>query len=236
MTHARFVLVPGAGGDSWYWHLLAPRLVALGHEALLVRLPAADESAGLSEYADAVIEAVRNTGADNLVLVAQSLAGFTAPLVCERLPVKALVFVNAMIPNSEESPGEWFANTGQAEAKREQNVRDNRGANAKFDPLIDFFHDVPQSVTHEAWARGEPKQGNRVFSSHCTFSAWPSVPIHVVAGNEDRFFPVGFQSRLANERLGVKVDRLPGGHLLALSQPDVLARQLASYAEVASEN
>ena len=217
MTHAKFVLVPGAGGDSWYWHLVAPRLVALGHAAVAVRLPATGESSGLPEYADAVLDVVGNTNTDNLVLVAQSLGGFTAPLVCQRLPVKALVFVNAMIPNRGERPGEWFANTGQAEAKREQDLRDNRAADAKFDPLLDFFHDVPQSVTDEAWARGEPKQGDRVFSFPCTFSAWPSVPIHVVIGNEDRLFPVEFQSRLADERIGVKADRLPGGHLIALS-------------------
>jgi hypothetical protein len=29
-----FVPVPGAGGDSFYWHLVAPRLRAAGHEAL----------------------------------------------------------------------------------------------------------------------------------------------------------------------------------------------------------
>jgi hypothetical protein len=29
---ATFVLLPGAGSDSWYWHLVTPRLEALGHE------------------------------------------------------------------------------------------------------------------------------------------------------------------------------------------------------------
>ena len=233
MTRIKFVLVPGAGGDPWYWHLLAPRLVARGHEAIPVQLPAADESAGLTEYAEAVVEAVGSADGSNLVLVAQSLGGFTAPLICERLAVKALVFVNAMIPNPGERPGEWFDSTLHSEAKRAQNVRDGRAVDAKFDPLVDFFHDVPQSVIDEAWARGEPKQADRVFSSPCTFEAWPSIPIHVLVGNEDRLFPAAFQSRLARERLGVEPDRLPGGHLIALSQPDELARRLESYATVA---
>jgi len=38
----------------------------------------------------------------NLILVAQSLAGFTAPLVWDRAALRMLVFVNAMIPR----PGE----------------------------------------------------------------------------------------------------------------------------------
>ena len=53
-----FVLIPGAGGDSWYWHLVAPSLRARGHEVLAPDLPAADDNAGLSAYADAVVEAI----------------------------------------------------------------------------------------------------------------------------------------------------------------------------------
>lgn len=49
------------------------------------------------------------------------MGGFTAPLVYERVPVRALVFVNAMIPKPGERPGEWFVNTHHNEAKREQN-------------------------------------------------------------------------------------------------------------------
>jgi hypothetical protein len=45
---------------------------------------------------------------------------------------------------------------------------------------------------------------------------WPSVPIRVVAGADDRFFPLGFQQTLARDRLGLEADVLPGGHLIAL--------------------
>ena len=62
-----------------------------------------------------------------------------------------------------------------------------------------------------------------VFGSVCDFSAWPRVPIRAVAGSDDRFFPVGFQQALARDRLGVNADVLPGGHLIALSQPARLA-------------
>jgi hypothetical protein len=47
-----------------------------------------------------------------------------------------------------------------------------------------------------------------------------------VAGADDRFFPLAFQRRLARDRLGLDVDVLAGGHLLALSQPGPLARYL----------
>ena len=56
------------------------------------------------------------------------------------------------------------------------------------------------------------------------------LPTHVIVGRDDRFFPAGFQRRLARERLGVEPDVLPGGHVLALAQPGALARRLLAYA------
>jgi hypothetical protein len=40
---------------------------------------------------------------------------------------------------------------------------------------------------------------------------------------DDRFFPVGLQRRVARVRLGVEADVLPGGHLLPLVQPRLMA-------------
>jgi pimeloyl-ACP methyl ester carboxylesterase len=140
-----------------------------------------------------------------------------------------LVLVNAMIPKPGETPGEWWGNTGHGEAKRQQNVRDGRRADAPLDPLIDFFHDVPQPVVDNAWARGEPRQSDTVFGSPCTFKAWPAVPTRVLVGRDDRFFPAEFQRRVARERLGISADEMPGGHLLALSQPAELSTRVIAH-------
>ncbi|MDX6357529.1 MAG: hypothetical protein QOH37_583, partial [Nocardioidaceae bacterium] len=91
-----FVLVPGAGGDPWYWHLVVPLLERYGERAIAVELPTGDESAGLAAYADAIVAAA--DGADQITLVAQSMAGFSAPLACDRLDVRRIVLVNAMVP------------------------------------------------------------------------------------------------------------------------------------------
>ena len=54
------------------------------------------------------------------------------------------------------------------------------------------------------------------------------VPPEVAAaGESDRFFPVDFQRQLAHDRLGIEADVLPGGHLMALSQPAALADYLS---------
>ena len=103
MTGLTYVLIPGAGGSAWYWHRLEPELRRRGHATIAVGLPADDDAAGLPEYADAVVHAAGDRA--NLVLVAQSLGAFTAPLVCARRPVQMLILLNPMIPNPERDPG-----------------------------------------------------------------------------------------------------------------------------------
>jgi pimeloyl-ACP methyl ester carboxylesterase len=230
MPRITFILIPGAGGSAWYWHLVAPKLRQRGHEAVPVSLPSADDRAGLPEYAATVSTAIGNREPRLVVVVAQSLAGFTAPLVCKQVPVALLLLVNAMIPKPGETPGEWWTNTRHDAAKREQNLREGRPVGAPFDPLIDFFHDVPQPIIDEAWAQGEPRQSNAVFASPCTFESWPAVPTRVLIARDDRFFPADFQRRVARERLGISADEMPGGHLVALSQPEELTVRLERYA------
>jgi hypothetical protein len=42
-------------------------------------------------------------------------------------------------------------------------------------------------------------------------------------------FPLDFQRRIARERLGIEVDAIAGGHMLALSNPCELADRLEAY-------
>jgi pimeloyl-ACP methyl ester carboxylesterase len=222
-----YVLIPGAGGNAWYWHRLAPELRQRGHEVMAVNLPAGDDSAGLTEYADAVIDAVGDR--TQLILVAQSLAGFTAPLVCERRPVDLLVLLNAMVPAPGETPGDWWTDTGHGPARAEQAARDGRKLEDDPDLLDAFFHDVPADVTAKAMANGAPVQSSTPFILPWPLKAWPDVPTRFLQGRDDRFFPVEFQRRVVRDRLGITIDEMPGGHLVALSQPELLASHLERY-------
>jgi pimeloyl-ACP methyl ester carboxylesterase len=219
-----FVLVPGAGGQAWYWHRLVPELQRRGHTAVAVDLPAGDESAGLAAYADAVVAAV--DGRTPVVLVAQSMGGFTAPLVCSRIPVERLVLVNPMIPAPGETGGEWWTVTGHDRAIAEHAARDGLSGDAG-DQETYFFHDLPPEVVAAAFEQPFA-QSTRPFEDPWPLAAWPDVPTSVVSGRDDRFFPVEFQRRLAAERLGCPVDEIPGGHLVALSRPVELADYLTS--------
>lgn len=222
MTGSTYVLLPGAGGDSWYWHLVAPRLRAEGHEVLTPDLPAGDDDAGLDAYADAAVEAVRDrTG---VIVVAQSLAAFTAPMLCDRVDVHSMILVAPMIPAPGESPGEWWTRSGQAAAQREHDEVEGRDPDAEFDVMTTFMHDVPPAVVADAFARGAPRQSDRPFADPWPLAAWPDVPTAVIACRHDRLFPLAFMLRLARERLGIEPDVIDAGHLPALSRPGELAR------------
>jgi pimeloyl-ACP methyl ester carboxylesterase len=210
---ATYVLIPGAGSDSWYWHLVVPRLKALGHDVVAVDLPCSDETADFERYTDVVVDAIGDR--QDVILVAQSLGGFTAPLVCERRPVRLVVLVAAMVPRPGESAGDWWANTGHVFPD-------------PFDPAEVFTHDLPADLAAEAEAHTAPQAG-RPFEDPWPLAAWPDVPTRFLLCRDDRFFPADFQRRVVQERLGFAPDEMGGGHLPALARPDELVSLLERY-------
>lgn len=211
-----YVLIPGAGGRAWYWHLVAPRLAEHRHRAIAVELPADDGTKGLWDYAQAVLDEAG--GASEVVVVATSLGAFTAPLVAGPLHATAVVLVNPMIPRPGETPAGWWGSTGAVEARKAHASR--LGYPVEFDPQTYLFHDVPPDVLASATPKGE--QSQRPFRDVCDFTAWPPA-VSVIVGRDDRFLPAGFQQELARARLGVEPVVVPGGHLAALSHPEELA-------------
>jgi len=219
-----FVFIPGAGSTPWFWHLVDAELRARDHDTVAVDLPNDDDSAGLAEYADVVVAAIGDR--TDLVLVAHSLGGFTAPLVCERVPVKLMVLVSGMIPAPGEPPGEWWGNTGHEAARREQDERDDREPD---DVVGLFLHDVPPDLVAEAPKHSRDQSGTP-FEKPWPLTAWPDVPTTFLLCRDDRFFPSGFMRRVVRERLGITPDEMGGGHSAPLSRPKELAERLDAYA------
>ncbi|MDT5014110.1 MAG: hypothetical protein QOD39_270 [Mycobacterium sp.] len=223
-----YALIPGAGGQAWYWHCVTPLLSAGGAEAIAIDLPADDDTADLTTYADIVSNAVADV-AGPLVLVGQSMGAFTAPIVASRLQsagrTPQIVLVNPMVPTTGETPGQWWEASGQASARLAY-FQQIGLARTDFDPVEDFFHDVPEPVRAEAFSQPEPQQSDTPFERPWPLDAWPDVPTRVIAGSDDRLFPLEFQRRIVRERLGLNVDAMPGGHLMALSRPQELVALL----------
>ena len=210
---ATYVLIHGAGSDAWYWHLVVPRLESLGHDVVAVDLPCDDDTAGIDEYADTVVAAIADRPAP--ILVAQSLAGFTAPLVCARRPVRLMVLVAAMVPRPGESPGDWWADTGHVFPD-------------PFDPEAVFTHDLPPDVAAASLDHVRPQSGTP-FERPWPLDAWPDVPTRFLLCRDDRFFPPDFLRRVVRERLGIEPDEMSGGHLPALGHSDELVGWLEVY-------
>ena len=214
---ATHVLIHGSGDSSWYWHLLAAELRERGHDVVAPDLPIEDDTAGLWQYADTVVEAIGDRR--DLVVVAQSAGAFTAPLVCERVPVDLMVLLAAMVPLPGEPPEDWWANTGCAQARREQDERDGR---APDDMVALFMQDVPADLTAEAFRR-ERHQSETPGTKPWPLAAWPNVPTRFLLCRDDRMFPADFMRRVARERLGITPDEIDGSHCVALSRPKELA-------------
>jgi pimeloyl-ACP methyl ester carboxylesterase len=218
-----FVLLPGAGGMAWYWHRVSLLLKQAHHEPIAVDLPGDDTSASLDDCADVAVLAIGKRA--NVILVAQSIGGFTAPLVCTRAPVRMLVLVNAMIPQPGETAGAWWDNTGAVEARVAAARRG--GYSVEFDLSTYFLHDVHEEVLRAAPVQRE--QAETIFADPCRFQRWPQIPIHVIASAGDRFFPLEFQRGVARARLDKNVEVVPGGHLVALSHPEEVVQALLRY-------
>jgi pimeloyl-ACP methyl ester carboxylesterase len=208
---ATFALIHGGGGSAWDWHLVAPELRERGHDPVAVDLPSEDGSAGWWEYADAVVQAVGDRS--DVVVVGHSLGGFTAPLVCLRIPVDLLVLVAAMIPSPGELFADWWANTGYEESG--------------YDDV--FYHDVPHELAAEA-RRRERDEAARALREPWPLEAWPDTPARYLLCRDDRMFPAGWARRHARERLGIDADEMDGGHYVSLSRPRELAGRLVAYA------
>ena len=172
-------------------------------------LPCDDDAAGLAEYTDAVVEAIGDRR-DDLVLVAQSLGGFTAPLVAERMPVELIVLVTAMIPEPGETGGEWW---GQHRLRR--------GDRRPGAPRRQRRDAVPPRRPADVLAAADPPrdQSGTLMEEPWPLAAWPDVPTRFLLCMDDRFFPPEWMRGIVRDRLGIEPDEVPGGHCAYLSQP-----------------
>jgi pimeloyl-ACP methyl ester carboxylesterase len=212
---ATFAFIHGAGDVGWYWHLVEERLRALGHDTVAPDLPVDDDTAGLAEYATAVVEAIDRP--PDVAVVAQSFGGYVAPIVAERVDARLIVLVAAMIPSPGESANEMFERTSW-----EPDHVDDSGAHAIF------YHDVPRDLADEAVRRGR-RQSDTPGGEPWPLREWPEVPTRFVLCRNDRFFPARWLRPLVRDRLGIEPTELDSGHCPALSRPGELAELIDRY-------
>jgi len=209
---ATFALVHGAGDVGSSWDLVAAELRGRGHEVVAPDLPCEDDSAGLAEYSQTVVDALGDS--EDVVVVAHSLGGFTAPLVAAARPVELLVLTSAMVPLPGEAAGDWWEHTGHP--------------GSDDDEIALFFHDLPPAEAREALAKGRDQAGTPM-SEPWPLDAWPEVPTRFLLFADDRCHPAEWMRGVVRERLGIEPDEMPGSHGAYLSRPRELAERLDGY-------
>jgi pimeloyl-ACP methyl ester carboxylesterase len=223
---ATFVLIHGAGDAGWYWHLTEAELRARGHDTIAPDLPCDNETATLDDYVRTVTDA--SDGRTDLVIVSQSYGAFTATVAAAQLPAQLLVLLAGMIPKPDETPGQWWDNTGYTQAVERQAQLDG-GRTGNDDPLISFYNGVPGPLAQEALRRGGRGESTAVWNTPWPLHAWPDVPTRFILCKDDQFFPAAFMRGLAQQRLGRAADEVPGCHCVALSHPKELSDLLVGY-------
>ena len=174
---ATYALIHGAGDVGWYWHLVEAELRNRGHEAISMDLPVEDDSAGLLEYADAVVAAIGDR--PNPLVVAQSFGSYVAPIVCERVAARLMVLIAGMVPAPGESAEEMLAKTGYS--------AESGGASE----IEIFYQDVPPALAKEAMARSR-RQSDTPGRQAWPLAAWPKVPTRFLLCRNDRMFPAAW--------------------------------------------
>jgi pimeloyl-ACP methyl ester carboxylesterase len=210
-----YVLIHGAGDVGWYWHLVEPELRARGHDVVVMDLPVDDDVAGLSAYADVVVDAIGDR--TNLIVVAQSFGGYVAPIVCDRVPATLLVLVAGMVPAPGESADEMWSNTSYSS--------EQQGDSSE---IAIFYHDVDPKLAAEALRRGR-RQSETPGREPWPLAAWPQVPTRYLLCRNERLLPAAWVRRVVRNRLGIVPDEMDSGHTPALSHPDELVRRLEAY-------
>ena len=143
----------------------------------------------------------------DLVVVAQSLGGFTAPLVCARLPARTA----RARGGDGAAPGRGGRRVvGQhrcrARPAASRPQRDGRGADGVRRRRPSSSTTCRAAIAAAAMAHVRPQSGTP-FEQPWPLDAWPDVPTRFLLCRDDRFFPADFQRRVVRERLGIDARR-----------------------------
>ena len=243
MAKPTIVLVHGAWADGSSWNAVARELQAQGHTVLtppnLLRGVASD-----SAY---VASFVTQRTEGPVVLVGHSYGGVVVTNAgTGGGDVKALVYVNAFIPDVGESVFDILGDSGSALAAADPTtVLDLTGYPGAPEGDVEAF--LKPSAVHDAFAPDLPEAdrlliaaGQRPIALAANIgptetAAWKSLPSWAVIGTDDLVIPVGTQRRMA-ERAGATVSEVAASHVSMISHPEVtIAAIVAAAASVGGD-
>jgi pimeloyl-ACP methyl ester carboxylesterase len=209
-----FVLVHGAFRGGWSWDRVAPLLRAAGHEVLAPTLSAT--ATGLDTWVDEV--AAWATG-DDVVLVGHSQGGVVVREVALRAPVRAIVYVDAAVPD----PGERAVDLGASPPQLPP--RETVIPPRPIEPAGDL------DAATAAWMN---ERLAPVPFAPSLDPASPGVPAaattYVFCTDTPPAYPCGTTRSRLDER-GTPYAWIDGGHDAPLTRPEAVAEHLLAAAD-----
>jgi pimeloyl-ACP methyl ester carboxylesterase len=217
------VLVHGDWADASSWTGVLERLRDKGFTVVAPPNPLrgpAEDAAYLASYLKTISGPV--------VLVAHSYGGFVATNAATGNPnVKALVYIDAFMPDQGETVGGLAAGAGSCVGESALNPVPYDGgadlylrwdANGDYEGFTQCFaNGVDPEKAAVLWAEQRPA-GAAQFTEPSGPPAWKTIPSWALIGMEDHVIPPALQEQMAN-RAGAQLTKVKAGHLSLITEP-----------------
>lgn len=176
-----------------------------------------------------------------IVLVAHSYGGFVITNAATGNPnVKALVYIDAFVPDENETLAGLTAGTGSCILSN--NAFNQVPFSGGLDLYLRWEANPPYAGFTECFANGVDEETAAVLAAVQRPAAaaqlfepsgppaWTSIPSWALLGTLDNVIPPALQQRMY-ERAGAHVTRVEAGHLSLITRPGVVVRVILSAVE-----
>jgi pimeloyl-ACP methyl ester carboxylesterase len=231
------VLVHGSWADASSWNGVIVPLQAQGYTVLAPP----NELRGLTQDAAYIASFLAQRTAGPVVLVGHSYGGAVITNAgALGGDVRALVYVDAFIPDEGETVLGLIAGSGSALDADPATVFDVAGYPGAPEGAAEAF--LKPDAVHTSFAQDLPEadrwlivatQRPGSFVANVTPSAgpaWKSIPSWAVLGTEDHIIPIALQRRMA-ERANATITEIEASHVSMVSHPDVTLAAIQAAVE-----
>jgi len=241
MAQPTIVLVHGAWADGSSWNAVTSELQSRGFTVLVppnLLHGVENDAANVASFI-----AQRTTGP--VVLAGHSYGGFVITNAQLSGDVKALVYVDAFIPDEGEFVFQILGGSGSAlDVPDPSTVLDVIGYPGA--PEGDAEAYLKPETVHTAFAQDLPEEDRLLIAATqrpISLSAntapsgppsWKARPSWAVVGTEDRVIPPAIQRSMA-ERAGSTISEVAASHVSMVSHPDVAIAAILAAVESVGE-
>jgi pimeloyl-ACP methyl ester carboxylesterase len=226
------VLVHGDWADGSSWTSVINRLQRKGYTVVappnLLRGPVAD-----APYLASYLKSISGP----IVLVAHSYGGFVMTNAATgNANVKALVYIDAFMPDEGETAGELVARGGSCVDESALNVVPYGGgvdlylrweANPPYPGFIECFANGVGRADAAVLAAMQRPAAPAQFTERSGPPAWKTIPSWSLIGTLDNVIPRALQEEMSS-RAGAHASRVRAGHLTPITRPAEVTKVILS--------